>query len=217
MGGAAGSARVPSPVAANGSLHVRSPGRRRQVLRSADSRWAPGRRADGRLRPGGVPAVRPLPLQLRLGAHELRPLCLTAGPNPDHPPGAWRREGDSNPRDLAARWFSRPVHSSALPSLRWWRVAERAVLVAGAEGGGGVVGLRRNPRDLAARWFSRPVHSSALPSVRWWRVAEPRCLWPGRREGAVLLGVAGTPGTLRPAGFQDQCIRPLCHRFVGGG
>jgi hypothetical protein len=30
----------------------------------------------------------------------------------------WRRERDSNPRSLSARRFSRPVHSSALPSLR---------------------------------------------------------------------------------------------------
>ena len=30
----------------------------------------------------------------------------------------WRRERDSNPRDLAARRFSRPVHSTTLPSLQ---------------------------------------------------------------------------------------------------
>src|SRR4029079_15907347 len=30
----------------------------------------------------------------------------------------WRREGDSNPRRLAPQRFSRPSHSSALPSLQ---------------------------------------------------------------------------------------------------
>ena len=30
----------------------------------------------------------------------------------------WRKEGDSNPRRLAPRRFSRPLHSSALPSFR---------------------------------------------------------------------------------------------------
>ena len=29
----------------------------------------------------------------------------------------WRRERDSNPRNLSAQWFSRPPHSTALPSL----------------------------------------------------------------------------------------------------
>ena len=36
-----------------------------------------------------------------------------------------RREGDSNPRGREARWFSRPVHSSALPSLQLTRILER--------------------------------------------------------------------------------------------
>ncbi len=31
--------------------------------------------------------------------------------------GGWRREWDSNPRTVARRWFSRPVQSTALPSL----------------------------------------------------------------------------------------------------
>ena len=31
----------------------------------------------------------------------------------------WRRERDSNPRNLSAQWFSRPPHSTTLPSLRW--------------------------------------------------------------------------------------------------
>tara|TARA_B100000674_G_scaffold28889_1_gene20331 strand:+ start:4919 stop:5080 length:162 start_codon:yes stop_codon:yes gene_type:complete len=29
-----------------------------------------------------------------------------------------RRERDSNPRYIAVRWFSRPVHSTTLPSLQ---------------------------------------------------------------------------------------------------
>ena len=29
----------------------------------------------------------------------------------------WRRERDSNPRNLSVQWFSRPPHSAALPSL----------------------------------------------------------------------------------------------------
>ncbi len=32
--------------------------------------------------------------------------------------GIVRRGRDSNPRYLAARWFSRPVHSTTLPPLR---------------------------------------------------------------------------------------------------
>ncbi len=35
-----------------------------------------------------------------------------------------RREGDSNPRGREARWFSRPVQSSALPSLQLARILE---------------------------------------------------------------------------------------------
>ena len=30
-----------------------------------------------------------------------------------------RRKRDSNPRYLSVRWFSRPVHSTTLPFLRW--------------------------------------------------------------------------------------------------
>ena len=33
----------------------------------------------------------------------------------------WRRGRDSNPRDLSARRFSRPLHSTTLPPLRRWR------------------------------------------------------------------------------------------------
>ncbi len=31
----------------------------------------------------------------------------------------WRRVRDSNPRTLTSQWFSRPPHSTALPTLRY--------------------------------------------------------------------------------------------------
>ena len=32
----------------------------------------------------------------------------------------WRKRWDSNPRRVAPRWFSRPVHSTTLPHFRFW-------------------------------------------------------------------------------------------------
>ena len=79
---------------------------------------------------------------------------------------SWRRERDSNPRYLSVRRFSRPVHSTTLPSLH--RVFEIAVL--------------------------------AVKKVNHLK-ASLHCGERGIR----------TPGTSQYAGFQDRCIRPLCH------
>jgi hypothetical protein len=45
----------------------------------------------------------------------------------------WRREWDSNPRGLSACRFSRPVHSTALPSLQTSGESNRAERDAHAE------------------------------------------------------------------------------------
>ena len=57
------------------------------------------------------------------------------------PVGRWRRRRDSNPRYLAVRRFSRPVHSTTLPLLREWvlqyikKAADESAAIAAEEEG----------------------------------------------------------------------------------
>ena len=74
-----------------------------------------------------------------------------------------------------------------------------------------------NPRYLSVRRFSRPVHSTTLPSLHrvLWVMLQLRCninCLPSQ----TLCGERGirTPGTSQYAGFQDRCIRPLCHLSI---
>ena len=74
-----------------------------------------------------------------------------------------------------------------------------------------------NPRYLSVRRFSRPVHSTTLPSLHrvLWVMLQVRCninCLPSQ----TLCGERGirTPGTSQYAGFQDRCIRPLCHLSI---
>ena len=66
-------------------------------------------------------------------------IATTVGPPTCADTGIWRREGDSNPRSPEAQRFSRPSHSSALPSLRP-RKYQRAM-----------VGASRHDRDASRR------------------------------------------------------------------
>ena len=70
-----------------------------------------------------------------------------------------------------------------------------------------------NPRYLSVRRFSRPVHSTTLPSLH--RVFEIAVLAvkSNHLKASLHCGERGirTPGTSQYAGFQDRCIRPLCH------
>ena len=79
-----------------------------------------------------------------------------------------------------------------------------------------------NPRYLSVRRFSRPVHSTTLPSLHGvcmvGRVEiskAPECF--GTYSFTTYSGERGirTPGTSQYAGFQDRCIRPLCHLSMG--
>ena len=71
-----------------------------------------------------------------------------------------------------------------------------------------------NPRYLSVRRFSRPVHSTTLPSLhRVFEIAVLAVKKVNHLKASLHCGERGirTPGTSQYAGFQDRCIRPLCH------
>ena len=78
------------------------------VIRHGEGRAPPGRRRAGG---GGGPvpgsrSVRPTPIRRRNSHLRIHP-------------GDWRRREDSNPWSLSGRRFSKPLHSAALPRLRF--------------------------------------------------------------------------------------------------
>ena len=74
-----------------------------------------------------------------------------------------------------------------------------------------------NPRYLSVRRFSRPVHSTTLPSLhRVFEIAVLAVKKVNHLKASLHCGERGirTPGTSQYAGFQDRCIRPLCHLSI---
>ena len=126
------------------------------------------------------------------GLLKLLPTPLRAG---------WRRREDSNPRWLAPRWFSKPVHSAALPRLRGGSVT------------GGPVGAN-DGKSKAAVGFGAQFRSTVRSLIQQHgpaKVGRARALGPLGRCGCHRHGGGGHPRGLcqtvrqAQAGILERC------------
>ncbi len=72
----------------------------------------------------------------------------------------WPGEGDSNSRRYDPRWFSRPVHSTALPSPDNIKVMEATP--------GFEPGIRALQARALATWLCRLIVASFIKRLFWW-------------------------------------------------